>query len=479
VRVYAAVAGIVLAVGVAGATAPVAHAQQAAPAGPGMSLAATNPGAQLWVKRYDGAPDEEASATSVAASPNGKAVFVTGHTDIKGLEDYTTIAYNAATGAQMWIKDLANAVSASGPPPGGNWVAVSPNGKTVYVTGAARNGCCSTDYATIAYNAATGAQLWLKRYNPDASTPSVGTEVVVNPNGKTVYVIGRSAGVYATVAYNAANGAQRWAKRFAGYGSDASVAVSPNGKDVLVSEGSTSATTNLGSYVTAAYNAATGAQVWIKRYSGSKSYGDGDAHAMTVSPNGLTVFVTGVFYNEDGSAAYATIAYSVANGAQRWVRWYVSPTGDSTADGANSVAASPNGKTVFVTGDIDIHNANGGTEDATIAYNAATGAQLWVKIYYGSPANGDDTAAYKAAVSPNGKSVYITGYAESTVYATTIAYNAATGAQLWVQRYNPGNSDLSDAASAMAVSSATGTVFVTGPGRNLAANYYLTIAYKG
>jgi PQQ-like domain len=444
-----------------------------------MSRAATSPGAQLWVKRYDGAPDEEASATSVAASPNGKAVFVTGHTNINGLEDYTTIAYNGVTGAQMWIKNLANSVSASGPPIGGNWVAVSPNGKTVFVTGAARNGCCSAEYATIAYNAATGAQLWLKRYNPSASTPSVATEVVVSPNGQEVYVTGHSAGVYATVAYNAATGAQRWAKRFAGYGSHASVAVSPNGKEVLVSEGSTSATTNKGSYVTAAYNAATGAQLWLKRYSGSKTYGDGDAHAMTVSPNGLTVFVTGVFYKEDGSAAYATIAYKVANGGQRWVKWYDSPTGDSTADGANSVAASPNGKTVFVTGDIDIHTVNGGTQDATIAYNAATGAQLWVKIYYGSPPNGDDTVAAMVAASPNGKDVYVTGSAASTTYATTIAYNAATGAPLWVRRYNPGDNDLTDGASAMAVSSGTGTVFVTGSGNNLEANYYLTIAYAG
>jgi len=442
-----------------------------------MSPAASSPGTQLWVKRYDAAPDEEARATSVAASANGKAVFVTGHTDINGAEDYTTIAYNGGT--QLWIKDLASPASASAPPLGGNSVAVSPNGKTVFVTGAAASGCCSADYATMAYNAATGTQLWIKRYRTGGTGASIATEVVVNPNGNTVYVTGGSAGLYATLAYNAATGAQRWAKRFAGYGSDASVAVSPNGKDVLVSEGSTSALTNDGSYVTAAYNAATGAQLWAKRYSGSKGYGDGSAHAMAVSPNGLTVLVTGVFYDEDGSAAYATIAYNVANGVQRWVNWYVSPTGDSTADGANGVAISPNGKTVFVTGDIDVHNANGGTEDATIAYNAVTGARLWVKLYYGSPANGDDTAAYKVAVSPNGKDVYIAGYAASTTYATTIAYNAATGAQLWVQRYNPGDSDLSDAASAIVVSSGTGTVFVTGSGSNLEANHYLTIAYEG
>jgi hypothetical protein len=43
----------------------------------------------------------------------------------------------------------------------------------------------------------------------------------------------------------------------------------------------------------------------------------------------------------------------------------------------------------------------------------------------------------------------------------TVAYNAATGVPLWASLYNgPANGD--DVATSMAVSAATGTVYVTG-----------------
>jgi outer membrane protein assembly factor BamB len=141
------------------------------------------------------------------------------------------------------------------------------------------------------------------------------------------------------------------------------------------------------------------------------------------------------------------------------------------------VAASPNGKDVYVTGDID--HAGAATEDATIAYNAATGAQLWVKIYYPDPALDSDSRAAAVAVSRDGTKMYIAGFSVGGEYATTIAYNAATGTQQWVKDYNPGSNDDADMASAIAVSHATGMVFVTGNGRTFDSGYYLTIAYAG
>ena len=79
-----------------------------------------------------------------------------------------------------------------------------------------------------------------------------------------------------------------------------------------------------------------------------------------------------------------------------------------------------------------------------MAYSAATGARLWVKRYNG-PASKADRAA-SVAVSPGGTRVFVTGSSETSTpsvehpgfyddYAT-VAYDAATGAQLWVKRYN-------------------------------------------
>ena len=170
----AAAAGIALAaVGVTGASASSAapRAQQAVRVtGAGTTLAAASPGAQLWVARYDNPGN--GGATSVAASPNGKTVFVTGYTTAGALEDYSTVAYNAATGAQLWAARYTD--------PGHAFdkaysVAVSPNGNTVFVTGTSLT-ATSYYYATVAYNAATGAQQWVARYKiaDPFGDPSVG-----------------------------------------------------------------------------------------------------------------------------------------------------------------------------------------------------------------------------------------------------------------------------------------------------------------
>ena len=52
-------------------------------------------GAQLWVKRYSGPDNGEDGAVSVAVSPVGDRVFVTGlSTTANTSRDYTTIAYS-------------------------------------------------------------------------------------------------------------------------------------------------------------------------------------------------------------------------------------------------------------------------------------------------------------------------------------------------------------------------------------------------
>ena len=144
------------------------------------------------------------------------------------------------------------------------------------------------------------------------------------------------------------------------------------------------------------------------------------------------------------------------------------------------MAAGPGGRTVYVTGIST--GVTSGRDYATIAYNAADGARRWARRYNG-PANRGDIA-YAVAVSPGGRSVYVTGASFGGAGTgndfATVAYNAATGATLWVRRYNgPGNGG--DQATSVAVSRAGGRVFVAGPslGRAGQGLGYATIAYKG
>jgi outer membrane protein assembly factor BamB len=423
-----------------------------------------NPGTQLWVKLYS----RLGVAASVAASPTGKVVFVTGQgAEASGNLDYATIAYNAATGAQLWAKsynDTPTGYSAA------SSVAVSPDGKTVFVTGLSGLNTVNLDYATVAYNAATGAQLWVKRYNGPANLGNEATSMAVSPTGAMVFVTGytsNGSGGYATVAYNAATGAQLWVKRYLPANNNISttarsVAVSPDGKTVFVT--GQSGGTDFKVAATVAYNAATGAQLWVKRYNSGPG-GVTGASSLAVSPTGAMVYVTGTSFSSTKNYNYATIAYNAATGAQVWVQRYVDPA--KGGDQAHSVAVSPTGKMVFVTGQ-SYGSSTAGVDYVTVAYNAATGAQVWVQRYVGPGHGGDD--AYSVAVSPTGGTVYVTGQsggANSTFDYATVAYNAATGAQVWVQRY--ANASSVPAAYSMAVSP-TGTVFVTGNPATIAYN---------
>lgn len=95
-------------------------------------------GSQVWVARYHGPGNGHNLPSSVAVSPAGRTVFVTGYSrgTTSGF-DYATVAYNAATGAQEWVARY----SASG---GAEALAVSPDGRTVFVFGGS--------YVTIAYH---------------------------------------------------------------------------------------------------------------------------------------------------------------------------------------------------------------------------------------------------------------------------------------------------------------------------------------
>jgi hypothetical protein len=136
-----------------------------------VTATATVRGTQLWVSHYHGSAQGTNFATSAAASPTARVVFVTGTSIelVKGSGgqtfkrlDYATVAYNAATGARIWASRYAT----SGHSNRADALAVSPDGKTVYVTGTSARPnprLAGYDYATVAYNAFTGAQIWASR----------------------------------------------------------------------------------------------------------------------------------------------------------------------------------------------------------------------------------------------------------------------------------------------------------------------------
>jgi DNA-binding beta-propeller fold protein YncE len=431
----------------------------------------TGDAVRLWASTYNGTGNGYDVAQAVAASPDGSGVFVTGYSDGAANRDYATVAYDPTTGAERWSRRY------DGPGKAGDVavsMAVSPDGSRVFVTGQSA-GKTSSDYATIAYDTATGERDWIRRYDHAASGEDGGADVAVNPDGSLVYVTGASqhrgtsSTDFATIAYDAVTGATEWVRRFdgPGRGTDYATAldVSADGTRLLVTGASIWGDADL-DIATVSYDPYTGTTQWVTHYDDPDG-ANVEATDVRVSPDGSLVFVLG-----DGRG-FATIAYSAAHGRQRWVAVY--RTGDPDAIPAG-LAVSPDGSRVFVTGSAYATADSSDSDDyVTLAYDAATGVRLWHRGYNGWT-NERDTA-YAIAASPDGSEVYVTGQAlgRNTYSSTTIAYDAGGGGVHWVKHYH--GHRFGARPTDLAVSPDGTHVFVTGYVTSPGSVDYGTVAY--
>jgi outer membrane protein assembly factor BamB len=404
----------------------------------------------------------------MAASPNGADVFITGITQPpKSRPRYATVGYNALTGARLW-----SSIFHQGPKRNGSYgdhVVVSPDSSTVYVTGGTADGI-----STVAYDAATGAKRWVA----DSSAGAGGTGLAVSPDGKTLFVAaygftGTGAFDYVTLAYSAASGTLLWTAPYSGSfvgsgNTTPQVAVSPDGSAVFL-RGQAS-----NSYLTIAYNPTTGERLWAHLFSG---LGEAYSESMVVSPDSSRVFIVGNSKSTTSPLfSYATVAYDAKTGARQWVQYDPGLSSQIGRTGATSIAIKPDGTAVFVTGENTEANGTGGY--STIAYDAATGAKLWQQRYFASGSGGEAAEAWFAGVSPDGSEVFVTGLTHVGHFAT-LAYNSTSGAELWsaVARH----AFCGDAVAA--VNPTTPDVMVSGTCRNRdtppGVQNYLTVAYRG
>ncbi len=422
--------------------------------------AATTGYSTRWAKRYDGTVGDDAGHALVV-SPDGAAVYVTGYSDGRtGGANYATLAYSTADGALRWSRRYDGSAHTGDV---SRAIAISPDGSRVFITGRSHGALTGDDYATVAYDAATGAQLWASRYTGPRAGDDEATSLAVSPDGSTIYVTGHSHGTgsgadYATIAYDAATGAERWVTRYnapAG-GDDAGLAigVAPDGSSVFVTGRTETAGAGIDG-TTVSYDAASGTQRWVRSYNGPGN-GNDVLLALGVAPDGIRVFVGGASLGSGTGSDFVTIAYDAGTGADGWASRYDGSAGDN--DTMTDLAVTPDGSSVVVAG--GSRGTGTGTDYATVAYDAATGAQRWARRYDG-PSHGDDVST---ALGPSAGSISVTGHSHGSGtgydYAT-VTYNLSNGALLHTGRYD-GPAHASDVATDVGASPDGTTVFVTG-----------------
>ncbi len=357
---------------------------------------------------------------------------------------------------------------------------VSPDGSRVFVTGSIVDDATGVDYGTVAYDTESGALLWAAQHDGPSHFHDRAYSLAVSADGGRVFVSGseitevgeREVGDFATVAYDAATGEELWVVRYDGpLGGDdraTKVAASPDGSRVFVMGGSPAAS-GTREFATAAYDAATGQEIWVARYADAAAFSAVPSD-LAVSADGSHVFVTGAEYLDAASAtsAYATIVYDAERGDRQWVARHTGP--GAGLHRPSAIAIAPGGTPVFVTGTGPA--AEGDDDYATLAYDAATGDQIWEARY--DAGRRRDTAA-ALAVAPSGDRVFVTGSSmaapsdgvEATVSpfridATTVAYEASSGAQVWEARFASTAHHAQETGRAIGVSPDGSRLFVAG-----------------
>ena len=234
--------------------------------------------------------------------------------------DYLTIAYRTSTGARLWTRRYS-----AGRNDYSSDVVASPDGARLFVTGRSEGGTSDDDYATVVYNAATGSQLWVRRYNGPGGGPDAAADVALSPRGSTVFVTGTGSGQHSfeavTIAYSATDGTRRWVNRFADdtWGVDAvAVAVNTARPEISITgilrlrrpvrPDSASELQHRGLQQLHRRRAL---ECQLRRY----ERGQDAATALAVSPEGSRLFVTGSGYGisrdgrPNGNWQFETVAY--------------------------------------------------------------------------------------------------------------------------------------------------------------------------
>ncbi|MEX0991743.1 MAG: PQQ-binding-like beta-propeller repeat protein [Actinomycetota bacterium] len=298
-----------------------------------------------------------------------------------------TIAYDSATGSELWVA-----------PPGGRAIAVSGDGSMVFVSQVA-GGAPVCGGETTALDSETGLTLWSVPFGGLLTSDPVGSALYVGNSATSSFwpdCQGR------LIALNPEDGVVRWQRNLANDVSIRAIEVSPDGRRVF----------------------AAGSQLWWDDYA--------------CEEEGLP----------GGNMWIAT--FRAVGGSRVWDRTISAP--GSSVDGTSSLALSPSGDRAYLYGDWHPYGSScwgrSAPRAATLTLRAATGQEQEVAVFnHRNPqifgCEGGSPAAGLLAIAPSGRALVHAGIQSGDCKSTNIVIVASDtrGNVEWSREIDLGSDD--------------------------------------
>ncbi|MGQ0535085.1 MAG: outer membrane protein assembly factor BamB family protein [Methanobacteriota archaeon] len=369
----------------------------------------------VWSKLYDGPNHQEDGARGVVLSPDGSMAYVAGDSDDPGQGiDALVFAYDVATGEKNWgfryDFTAPNAAFGLTSDEEIHAVAISPDGRTLFVTGGRLDLSSNTGYDTLtaAIDTKSGRLLWESTLSIGGlGTRDEGVVIAATPDGQSV-IVGASGRI---ISYSASMGVVQWTAPISRFEPEA-IVVEPNGTRAYLS----------GDLVTVALDLYTGRQVWMQAFEGAP-YPSDEADSIAIDPAKRLVYVTGLREVPSDDVESVTIAYRADTGGQVWVSRWNAPGNDlgeparlGYRPAMKKMGVTPDGTRVIV-----VTTSSGLI--STFALKASDGAQLW-ESRYGEPATWTGLAR-GLVLSEDGERAFVCGMLGHDF--VILRYDTATG----------------------------------------------------
>jgi 6-phosphogluconolactonase (cycloisomerase 2 family) len=337
---------------------------------------------------------------SVAVAPDGKNVYAA------GLIDSAVVVFsrNATTGALTFVELRKDGVGGVDGLFGARAVAISPDGKHVYVASALDNAV-----AAFSRNATTGALTFIEMQKDGVGGVdglAYADSAVVSLDGNYLYITGANDNAVAVFSRNATTGALTFVEMqkdgvggVDGLAYADSAVVSLDGKHVYVAGRDDNAVAVF------SRNATTGALTFVEVQKDGVGGVDGlfYTQSVTTSPDDKNIYATGI-------SSVVVFSRNTTTGALTFVE--VQKDGVSGVDGlagAASVAVSSDGQHIYTAGGLD--NAV-----AAFSRNATTGALTFVEMQRDGVGGVDGiNDVQSVAVSSDNAHVYTAGVNDDAV----------------------------------------------------------------